>query len=179
MGGRRPEFVEAWEFWSPRTHAREDPQGKFLAYTVMDELNAPEAAVVRESATGQERTLAASLLWGHWSKDSELILGAIDGAPMQVAVCPASGADCKVLTEGFKPVWSADNSRIYFLRPSQIPDSAELWSMSAHGTDEKQITALGPFGSPEMIHFDVSSQDRIGWVQFLPGKQELWLADMP
>ena len=51
--------------------------------------------------------------------------------------------------------------------------------MTADGKDERRITVLGPWGGAAMIHFDVSPRDQIAWVQFRPGKKELWLADMP
>jgi hypothetical protein len=65
---------------------------------------------------------------------------------------------------------------VYFQRPSQFPQIAELWSINMKDRKETYIANLGPM-YPIGHVMDVSPQGEIAYVKFKPGDTELWLAD--
>ena len=74
------------------------------------------------------------------------------------------------------PVWSADRSRIYFLRDSATPALKELWSMTPDGGDQRKVyDRMGPY-RPMDVTFDVSPNGEIIRSEFIEGRHELWQA---
>jgi Tol biopolymer transport system component len=160
--------------WGTQNWAQVDPSGREAVYTLR-ERNAPKAAIVRNLATGQERALGMAITRAQWSRDGQLLLGSTHDD--RVAICPASGGECALVTRGHHARWSADNTRIYFLRSRGNSGWFELWSASRDGSGEKSIALLGPFRS-FLVHFDVSKRGHIVWAPFHEGRQELWLTEL-
>ena len=136
----------------------------------------PIKTFVREISTGQERVLAKAL--DDPRRDDRLILGVdYPGGRLpegNITICPADGGACREVTTGYIPVWSADNSSIYFLRVGAFRDGAELWNKGISGGPERKLAELRPMG---MAHYyDVSPRGEVVFVQFKPGNRELWVA---
>ena len=53
-----------------------------------------------------------------------------------------------------------------------------LWKV---GVDGSAPTHVADLEGPSPIHFfyDVSSRGEIAWASFVPGRQELWMAELP
>jgi Tol biopolymer transport system component len=170
--------VATWAY-GKENWASVDPFAHAAAYTVVGP-KGPLSTLVRELATGQERPLAATLTRLQWSPDGRYIMGesgnrgAGDG---QVTICAAQENNCREITGGLTPKWSADGRSIYFLRRSDRPEWFDLWFASRDGADPRRITTIGPFRA-DLINFDVSLEGRIIWAPSHEGRQELWLASL-
>jgi hypothetical protein len=86
-----------------------------------------------------------------------------------------SGACRTVATRGAGPIWSGDDSRIYFERWKSI-DSREVWAVSTDGENEKLIVERRHV-DPIAAFFDVSKTGQVVYVQFKQGQHELWMTD--
>ncbi len=164
--------VAPW-VWEIQNEGQVDPAGKHVVYT-LQEHGERKASLVRDLATGQERALALPMSGLHWSRDGETVLG-VSGA--DIAACPASGGACTILARGYQPRWSADASRIFFLRSGGNRLKPELWRMDVRSRKEQRIGFLGPF-QPMDVHFDVSKTDQVIWVQYREGRHELWMGEL-
>jgi Tol biopolymer transport system component len=165
--------VASWT-WGKQNFARMDWREQTVVYTLSDGVR-PKATLMRDLKTGQEKPLAQAIARPQWSRDGQIILGST--ADDRIMACPVSAGDCKVLTNGNRPKWSADNSKIYFFRATNRPNWFELWSADSNGSSERKITTLGPFTAAE-VHFDVSSRGQIAWIPLSEGREEMWLADI-
>jgi Tol biopolymer transport system component len=138
----------------------------------------PEASVVRDVTTGQERELPLPHKhYCHFSPDGRWILGALDDGSIEV--CPADGQVCRTVAKGIPGspnAWSGNGARVFFLRASGAPRGHhDLWSVGADGSGERLEAALGAF-LPIDIYFDVSADDRTVWAATQQGRRELWTA---
>jgi Tol biopolymer transport system component len=170
VGGGEGLEVAPWS-WETHNAAQVDARGRFAVYTL--EENGQRAALVRDLDSGRETALALPLLAPQWSSDGASVLGGHRG---EIAVCPADGGDCDLVTKGVKPVWSGDGSRIFFL--DAYREQPELWSVKLSGEDRRKFAVLGPFRYVD-IHFDVSPSDQIVYSPWHEGRYELWLAELP
>ena len=103
-------------------------------------------------------------------------VGSGKGRVGDICICPAGPGPCEKLTIGYIAIWSRDDSVIYFQRPGQFPQLAELWSFNRKDRKEVHLADLGPMYPIGRI-MDVSPQGEIAYVKFKPGENELWLAD--
>jgi serine/threonine protein kinase/dipeptidyl aminopeptidase/acylaminoacyl peptidase len=178
-GGQSFEIAADWA-WGTHSAAEVDPQDKLIAY-VRQEKDRPPVTTIRVIETGKETVFKSSFMERQWSRDGKAILGmevpSDSTAVREISICSVETGACRQLTQGRVPRWSSDGSRVYFLRDSKSGGGQELWSMSSQGGDEKQIGVLRfhPIGT----FYDVSPKGEIVYVQYNPGKPELWLADFP
>lgn len=176
--GSATELIKGWE-WATHHQARVDPQGRRVIYTRLDQGTAA-ATMTRDLTSGNETAFSVLLEQAGWSHDGKFIVGTrVTGqqrSTAEIVVCTSEGGSCRTLTTGYSPNWSADDSRIYFYRDSKLRDGEELWSITLEGTSEKHVINLGPM-EPIGKFFDVSPAGKILWVQYRPGKNELWLSD--
>jgi Tol biopolymer transport system component len=118
------------------------------------------------------------MLAPRWSSDGRSVLGHTTAGPAVVATCPVDGTACHRLTAGKMPVWSADGSRIYFLRDTAMPAFKELWSMTPDGGGQRKLfDRMGPY-RPIDVTFDVSRNGEIIWGEYIEGRHELWQASL-
>src|SRR5262249_5374681 len=139
------------------------------------------ATLVREIQGGKEAVFPRRLDEPRWSRDGKSILGVDGSSPTtdtfgDIVVCSVeTGACTRVATLGNKPMWSADNSRIFFDR-WKSRTSRELWSVSSEGKDERLILERRKL-DPVLDSYDVSVPGQLVYVQFKPGRQQLWIKD--
>lgn len=180
-GGTSSEIAPGWR---PRTHngARVDPSGKSIVYSVIGETGVPVATLTREIETGRERVFKPTLDDPQWSLDGKFIVGtdltsSISGnVSGDIVVCSVAIGSCKkVAAGGFLPIWPAGGSRIYFDR-WKSRNSRQTWSVSPDGEGEKWIVDRAQV-DPTAGFYDVSRKGEVVYVQFKPGKQELWMTD--
>jgi Tol biopolymer transport system component len=159
--------------------ARVDPLGNSAVYTVVGP-KGPLSTRVRELTSGREVALPVTLTRSQWSPDGRYILGESGVRELgnsHVAICRAVENECREVSAGLAPKWSADGLRIYYLRPAARPGWLDLWSAARDGRRERMVTTLGPFRADE-IHFDISRAGQIVWAPTHEARHELWLAEL-
>jgi Tol biopolymer transport system component/DNA-binding winged helix-turn-helix (wHTH) protein len=179
-GGESSEIANGWK-WRTHNSGRVDADGKRVIFIRRE--NHKTTTIVREIETKGEKVFEPTLGDPQWSKDGKFVVGfkitpaTYRSSPVgDIVVCPVDHGTCrKVASSGTSPIWSGDESRIYFARLTSR-DSMEILSVSANGEDERRVVEL-PFIDPTANFFDVSSTGQVVYVQFKPGKPELWMMD--
>ena len=177
-GGPSVEVVRGWTLGG-QWLVHLDPQEKVIAHS-QNENGSITGTFLREIATGKETLLRKLMYEPQWSKDGKFILGtelnsgsAWFGA---IVICSVSTVECrKIASGGNLPKWSHDGTRVYFSRPKGW--NRDLFSVSIDGTDERLVAELKPL-SPYGQFWDVSLKGEVAYVQFKPGKPELWMMDL-
>jgi serine/threonine protein kinase len=179
-GGPAEMLVPGWTF-STQHAAHVSPDDSRVAYSVLRH-GQPVTTRVRELATGVERTLSQPILWPRWSPDGELLAGRAPNR--ELTLCPPSGEPCRGLgVEGTEPRWSADGRQVYFVRFAGYQYSRDLrttplWRIGVDGSRPTHVADLeGP--SQTSFFYDVSRNGEIAWAAFVPGRRELWMAELP
>jgi Tol biopolymer transport system component len=176
-GGASSEIASGWR---PRTQylARVDPTEKNVVYSKLEK-GTSVATIIRDIATRKETPFKQTLDLARWSPDGRSVVGvdpasSVDGgAHGDILVCPVDTGACrKVASNGQFPIWSADDSQIYFER-----NRSEIWSVSSDGGKEKPVVQRSQV-DPIAGEYDVSNHGKIVYVQFKQGKQGLWMADL-
>ncbi len=170
--------VAPWAYGS-QNWAQVDPFGRMGVYTAVGP-KGPHSTLLRDLATGKERPLALALTRLRWSPDGQSILGesrSRQAGESRVAICRIPENQCTELAPGLTPKWSADGTRIYFLRAAERVGRFHLWSAARDGSAQRRIGTLGPFRA-DGIHFDVSPDGHVVWAPVRSGRQELWLAEV-
>jgi len=105
------------------------------------------------------------------------------GHDRELTLCPATGAPCPGLgIEGTEPRWSCDGREVYSVRyagyqGSRDPRVMPLWKVALDGSAPVHVADLeGP--SPVHFFYDVSRTGEVAWASFVPGRQELWMAEL-
>jgi len=172
------ESAEVAPGWRPRTHygARVDSMEKKIVYSKLEK-NAAAVTVIRDIATRKETPFKRTLDHARWSSVGRSIVGvdpesSTDGVHGDIVVCSVDNETCRtVASRGHAPIWSADDSQIYFTR-----NDSEIWSVALDGGREEpfsQTSQVDPIGSA----FDLSRDGKVVYVQLKQGKQELWMTD--
>jgi hypothetical protein len=159
--------------------ARVDSYQRSIVYSEEHD-GVPVKTFIRDISSGRERALPKALDDPRWSRDDRLVLG-VDvpaAGPLEgrIAICPADGGPCREVTKGYLPVWSADNTSIYFQRAGVHPDGAELCVTSVAGGEERKLAELRPLSSIAR-YYDVSPRGEVVFVASRPGSRELWMAE--
>jgi len=84
---------------------------------------------------------------------------------------------CRPIADGSLPVWSADEQRVFVVRPEHTAAPQEVWSVKMDGTDERLVASLGRFRQIDRF-FDVSKDGRLVWSSFIEGRHEVWTASI-
>jgi serine/threonine protein kinase/Tol biopolymer transport system component len=179
-GGPSEELVRGWTI---NTHwlVHIDPQEKLIAHSQWED-GLRRNTFLREIATGRETLFRKLMYEPQWSKDGQWILGTEVNSGTRgdwfgdIMVCRVATGQCrKIANRGNRPIWSHDESRIYFHRFGG-PNRA-LFSVSIDGTDEKLVAVLRPM-TPYNNFSDVSPKGEVAYVQFKAGKPELWMMEL-
>ncbi len=181
VGGQSTEF-RPW-IWETQTAPYFDPTGRFIAYARRRPPGAttaqPDATVIHELATGMNHVWPPPYTRpSGWLPDGVSILGwqhDPDPGRQVLVICRVADRSCRAIGRGRAPRWSANDSRIYFLRPESGVE--RLWSVGIDGTDERPVATLGTFRAIDLF-FDVSRDGVVVWAPFLAGRRELWTAGL-
>lgn len=178
-GGPSTEVVAGWD-WDKENGARVDPTESVIAYSRLNR-EVPVATMLRNMETGQETAYGGILEWPRWSRDGAVLIGA-DFRDKQtpfrgdIAICTTPFADCLTLAEAAHiPVFSADESLVYFVRPTRAGQT--LWNVPADGGGPAtKIMDMEPVWPPG-VFYDVVDDGSVIWVQYLKDDSELWLTE--
>jgi Tol biopolymer transport system component len=182
-------------YWDRNIFAEVHPEDNAVAYLRINRPPEPSATIVRDIDTGQERILPTPPGWDadvpfflestRWSHDGQWLVGSDAGRRWRephawgrnrLWVCTRE-LSCELTVVGFGPVWSADDSQIYFSRLGSTPATREVWVADPDGGNARRVTEIGPIGfiSPA---FDVAPDGRIVWIQDRLGRPEIWSAEI-
>jgi hypothetical protein len=168
--GGPSEEVLPWR-WETHNAVRFSPTGELLLY-----VRRPDATIVRNVRTGSEHPLASgAMVFPRWSRDGQFVAGS---AGERVLICPASGSPCRTIADGYMPAFSADSTRVYFLRRGNALSVHQLLSVDLGGRDLRIHGELGPFRGSLDLFYDVSSRGAIAWGLYREGRRELWAASL-
>lgn len=167
--------------WSYRREygAAVDPEGRTAVYSAVD--GDVLRSQLRELDTGRETTLPFAMYEHRFSRDGRLVTGeSRNGALM---LCEVSSRRCDALTAdqpfGFNsPDWSADGSRLFFLRHTSAGIFGEVMSVGVHGGEPTMHATIGPFQHRIHVNMGVSPHDEVVFAPFSEGRQELWMGTL-
>ena len=139
----------------------------------------PVQTLLRDVQTGEDRTFYATLEYPRWSADGEYVIGSyhVDQRfPGDVAICPIAGNECRIVAEGGRiPMWSPDETEVYFVRGFGY--SQRLYVVSADGTNERFVMDMAPL-HPLAPFYDVAESGEIVWTRHEKERSELWEAEL-
>jgi TolB protein len=168
--------------WSLRRQpaAEVDRRGRTAVYSAVDQ-GYLQHSRARDLETGQETTLPFALYEHRFSRDGQWIAG--ESRDGELVLCAVSTGRCRPLTPkddaGLTGLaWSADGTRLFFLRPTSARVFGELTSVSIEGGEAKTHGPIGPFQQRFQMAMDVSPRDEIVFAPCREGPHELWLAKL-
>jgi dipeptidyl aminopeptidase/acylaminoacyl peptidase len=167
--------------WSLRREyqAAVDPRERLVVYSAVEYGRLQESRG-HDLESGRETRLPFALAEQRFSHDGRFIAG--ESRDHEVVVCETVGR-CRVLTpksaRGLTTLaWSADDSRLFFLRHTSARVVGELTSVSIHGGPEKAHGPIGPFQRDFQMAMDVSPHDEIVFAACHESAHELWIAKL-
>ena len=137
--------------------------GVLAVYSAVDQGDLQNSRA-RDLETGQETTLPFALSEQRFSRDGRWIAG--ESRDGEVVVCESRAAAAGPLTPKNDNsvtglAWSADGTRLFFLRPTSARVFGELTSVSVEGGEAKTHGPIGPFEQRFLMSMDVSPRDEI------------------
>ena len=166
--------------WDRKMSADVHPDETRVVYLSVEASPEGLSTVVRDVTTGEERVWGTVLTQPRWSHDGTSVAGSdMSGsgfADRLLWVCDADGG-CESLVRGVWPIWSADDSELYFYRAGENPWTRQIWVVDREGRDPRLVTEIGPIDLFAQ-NFDVAPGGRIVWTQSRPGSSEVWRADL-
>jgi len=166
--------------WSLRRQlaAEVDPRGRLAVYSAVDQGDLQESRA-RDLDSGQETALPFALYAQRFSRDGRWIAG--ESRDGEVVVCEVSSGRCRALTSkndnGLTGLtWSADDTRLFFLRPTPARVFGELTSVGVTAGEAKTYGPVGPFEQRFVMSMDVSPRDEAVFVLCYESPHELWMA---
>jgi Tol biopolymer transport system component/DNA-binding winged helix-turn-helix (wHTH) protein len=178
-GGEATVLVPGWQ-WNVANGSSVDPAGRRIAYSRLSG-QVPVQTLIRDLATGSDQSFHATLEYPRWSAAGDSLLGALHTGlefPGDVAICPLASPECRVLAdEGRIPMWSADETAVYFVRG--FGRRQELFVVPADGsTAERSVLDMSPL-FPLGPFYDVTASGDVIWVRYEREASELWITALP
>ena len=170
--------IAPWSF-GDQYQAAVDRRERIAVYSSVEHGTLQQSAV-RDLETGSETRLPFALYEQRFSRDGRLIAG--ESRDHELLICEISGR-CRALTpksaRGLTALaWSADETRLFFLRHTSKRVWGELTSIGVDGGAEKLHGLVGPFEHDFQMFMDVSPRDEIVFALCREGPYELWMATL-
>lgn len=176
-GGEVEILVPDWN-WDTANGASMSPDGRTIIYSRLTG-QTPVQTLLRNVQTGVDTSFYATLEYPRWSADGANIIGSytVDQRfPGDVAICPIAGNACRIIAEGGRiPMWSPDETEVYFVRGFGL--SQRLFAVSVDGTNERFVMDMAPL-HPLAPFYDVSRSGEIIWTRHEKERSELWEAKL-
>ena len=176
-GGEVNVVVPDWN-WDTANGASMSPDGKTIIYSRLTG-QAPVQTLLRDVQTGKDRSFYATLEYPRWSVDGTQVIGSyfVDQRfPGDIAICPVAGDACRIIAEsGRIPVWSPDESEIYFVRGFGL--SQGLFAVSVDGSNERFVMRMAPL-HPLAPFYDIGENGEVFWTRHEIERSDLWEAKL-
>ncbi len=174
-GGAPETVVEGWT-WNDANGARIDPASPRIIYSRLAG-QAPVQTLIRDLDSAADRAFYATLEYPRWSRDGSAILGSMytnQRFPGDIAICAVDAVRCRTVAENARiPVWSADETRVFFVRG--FGTRQELFVVDANGNGEESkvmdmapLFHLGPF-------YSVTEDNAILWIRHEQDRGVVWV----
>jgi Tol biopolymer transport system component len=179
VSGGASHEIAPWS-WNRQHWATVNPDGRVAVYTAI-ERESLQHSRARDLESGQETTLPFALYVQRFSRDGRWLAG--ESRDGEVVVCDLSSGLCRPLTPkdalGLVTLaWSAEGTRIFFLRHTTARVFGELTSVSVDGGVATTHGPIGPFQVRFQIGMDVSPRDEVVFALCREGPHELWMAKL-
>jgi Tol biopolymer transport system component len=168
--------------WSYRREygAAVDPDGRVAVYAAVDR-GVLKHSRLRELDSGRETTLPFAMYEHRFSRDGKWIAG--ESRDGEVLLCGVSTGRCEPLTPKYpfgliSFAWSADGTRLFYVRHTSAGIFADLMSVGVQGGEERTYGTIGPFQHQIQATMGMSPRDEIVFARFNEGRQELWMAKL-
>ncbi len=176
-GGVSETVVPGWT-WNVANGATPDPSGRRVIYSRLAG-QAPIQTLIRNLDSGEDDAFYATLEYPRWSADGKRVIGSLftdQRFPGDVAICPVKGDACRTIAEDARiPMWSADGSRVFFVRG--FGESQELFVVNADGTGtERRVMEMSPL-FPLGPFYSVTENDSILWIRHEKERGAIWIAE--
>ena len=142
------EVVFADFHWSSRNWL--NAYGEKVAYHETNRPTGDKRTVVRRLGESDEIELAVPLEAPRWSPDgTELVV--FYRKTGEIMTCRPGEETCRTIESdgssvtGYRPTWSADGRRLYYLQQTADGDCCDLWVVARNGDEHSKLAALGDF----------------------------------
>ena len=178
VAGGMSREIAPWSFLQ-HFQAAVDPRERVAVYSRV-EGGVLQQSRVRDLDAGSETALPFALYEQRFSRDGRLIAG--ESPDHELVVCEMNGR-CRRLTpkapHGLTALaWSADDSRLFFLRHTSKRVWGELTSIGVDGGAATVHGLIGPFEHFFQLSMDVSARGEIVYAICREGSHELWMAGL-
>ena len=178
VSGGASREIAPWSF-GHQFQAAVDRRERMAVYSSVEH-GALQQSRVRDLETGSETGLPFALFEQRFSRDGRLIAG--ESRDHELLICEVSGG-CRPLTpkagHGLTALaWSADSTRLMFLRHTSKRVWGELTSIGVDGGAETVHGLVGPFEHDFQMFMDVSPRDEIVFALCREAPYELWTATL-
>ncbi len=177
-GGASTRVLADWS-WARRYDTAVDPRERRVAYTPIENGELGRLRILNLE-DGEERELPIVLEGARWSPDGGLILGY--DSQDRIYLCPVSGDGCRFLADGFEPRWASDGASITFARRGPSAASrrivtVSIWTLDLADSTGRKLADVEAHGRLA-FGYGVLPDGTVIWNQVLPGREELWMADV-
>jgi Tol biopolymer transport system component len=175
-GGSRE--IAPWSF-EHRYQAAVDRRERRAVYSSIEDGTLQQSGV-RDLETGSETTLPFALYEQRFSRDGRFIAG--ESRDHELVLCDVH-LRCRPLTpksdRGLTALaWSADDTRLVFLRHTSKRVWGELTSIGLDGGAEAAHGLVGPFEHDFQMFMDVSPRNEVVFAICREGPYEVWMATL-
>ena len=176
-GGDMSVIAPDWN-WDTANGASMSPDGKLIIYSRLTG-QTPVQTLLRHVESGEDHSFYATLEYPRWSADSTRVIGSyfIDQRfPGDIAICPITGNACEIVAkDGRVPMWSPDETEIYFVRGFGL--SQRLFVVSVDGTNERHVMKMARL-HPLAPFYDIADSGEIIWTRHVMERSDLWEAQL-
>ena len=178
VAGGASREIAPWAF-AHQYQAAVDRRQRMAVYSSVEH-GALQQSRLRDLETGSDTMLPYALFEQRFSRNGRLIAG--ESRDHELLICEVSGR-CRHLTpkseRGLTALaWSADDTRLFFLRHTSKRVWGELTSIGVDGGTEQVHGLVGPFEHDFQIFMDVSPRGEIVFALCREGPYELWMATL-
>jgi Tol biopolymer transport system component/DNA-binding winged helix-turn-helix (wHTH) protein len=179
LSGDVSTVVPGWD-WFNAHGASVSPDGTRIVYSRLNG-QVPVETLIREIDSNTDNMFPAALEYPRWSSDGTRIAGSLhkdQRFPGDVSICHADGSGCRLVANDARiPVWSADQTKLYYVRRFGASQELFMQSIDEAGGEQKilemgPLHLLGPF-------YAVTNDGNIVWVRYDKDPGEIWMADLP
>lgn len=153
-----------------------------VSYHHIDRPARQQSTVVRSLGESDERVLPVPIEAAQWSPDGTELAGFFRQTG-EIMICHPDKASCQTVEHngaaliGWRPVWSHDGRRLYYLRFADAGKCCSLWRVNRDGSNNAHVASLDGF-EPENSAYGIDSSGGILYNHVDRSTNEIWLASV-